>query len=457
MLLSKKTVKSLNESSSAPTGYYYLTDLTNPQQKFCKIIAPHVKKSNALTKKLEMGKRLEAKFSNWCKLLPDFQLEQGLLDGSYVGIPRVRGKVDFIVDNMIVEFKTKEKIPDSVEEIFEKYPNDLEQLVFYSALHPNNPEKNILLFMQDKKPFSINVFEVITKDFNSVKSLIRERIKLLDDAISSSTKEKPFKKLGQCRYHVHGCEFHDAGVCSCDKILPMDLSKLKESIEIKKSDEFKKKLDGKIKEFESMSSLKIYPNNIIAPRKQFMTNVLGIEKPEFGGMDEKFVVESCLSSALYKSKRNQLTIEEKEKLRQKLFDNRFSIPFNWLKLPSSDPDNEMILPYILTVSLSENNYGKPSPYHIVELGIICAGYGVNKGVILTIFPRLNKTINAFEITYKQGEIKNIQSMIRSVINEIEGAQKEEHLSMLHICPDFMDKDRDCPIREKCKAINEYCR
>jgi len=453
----EQTVKSLSDSSPAPSSYYFLTDLTNPQQKFWKIIAPHVKKSDALTKKLIMGNKLQTKFSNWCRLLPGFQIEEGLLDGAYVGIPRVKGRVDYIINNMIVELKTKEKIPESVNEVFEMYPNDLEQLVFYSALHPNNPEKNILLFMHDKSPFSIKVFEVITKNFDAIKSMIKERIKLLDEALSSSTKEKPFEKLGKCRYHIHGCEFHNAGVCRCDRISPIDLSKLKGAIEIQQSDEFKKKLEEKIKEFENSSSIKIYPNNIIAPRQQFMTNVLEIERSDFEGMSDKFVFRTCLSSAIYKSKLNQFAPEEKEKLQENLFDKRFSVPFSWLRLPSSSaPGNEVILPYIVTVNMTNSNYGRPSSYHIAELGIICASYDVNKGVILTMFPKLNKLVNAFEISYKQGEIKRTQDMIRNVINEIESAQKEEHLSMLHICPDFMDKNHDCPIQDKCKEINEYC-
>jgi len=454
----ERTIKLLNESTPAPNSYYFLTDLTNPQQKYWKIIAPHVKKSNTLTKKLIMGNKLQAKFSNWCRLLPDLQVEEGLLDGAYVGIPRVKGKVDYIINNMIVELKTKEKIPESIDEVFEKYPNDLEQLVFYSALHPNNPEKNILLFMQDKKPHTMKAFEIITKDFDVIKSLIMERIKLLDESVRSGTAvEKPFTKLGQCRYHIHGCEFHEAGVCRCDKISPIDLSRLKKAIDITVSDEFKRKLDEKAREFADASSTKIYPNNIIAPRKHFITNILELEKPSFEGMDEKFIFRTCLSTAIYKSNLAKFTPEEKIKLQEKNFDNRFSIPFNWLRLPSSsNPGNEISLPYITTVNLSDTNYGKPSLYHIAELGVICAGYGISKGVILTIFPKKNKTVNAFEVNYKSGEIKNMQDTIRSVINEIESAQKEEHLSMLHACPDFMNKSQDCPIQTKCKEIDDYC-
>ena len=451
----EQNVKSFNEASSAPSSYYFVTDLTNPQQKFCKMTAPHVKKDDSLTKKLILGKILERKFANWCRLLEGLQIEEGLLDGIYVGIPKVRGKVDYVIDNMIIELKTKEKIPLSINEIFERYPNDLEQLVFYSALHPSNPEKNILLFMQDKSPYSMKAFEVITKDFNTIKSLIRERIKLLDEALSSSVKEKPFEKLGKCRYYVHGCEFQQAGVCRCDKIPPIDLSRLKGAIEIKESTEFEKKLEEKTKEFESTSSTEIYPNNIIAPRQQFMKNVLEIEKPEFEGMDDKFVFKSCLSSAIYKSNLNQFASSEKEKIKEKLFDSRLSIPFRWLKIPSSSvPGNEITLPYIVTVS--DYNLNKPSPYHIAELGIICASYNTTKGITLTIMPKMNKLINAFEVSYKNKEIKNIQNMIRTIINEIESAQKEEHLSMLHPCPGFMNNNEDCPIQDKCKAINEYC-
>jgi len=454
MTIIEDSLKKLGESPATPTDYYYVTDLTNPQQKFWKTMSPHVKKSNDLTRRLIMGNRLQTKFTNWCKTLPNFMVEEGMLDGAYVGIPKVKGRVDYVIDNSIIELKTKEAIPKTIEEIFEKYPNDLEQLVFYSALHPAKPIKNILLFMESKKPYSITAFEIITKNFDAVKSIINERIKLLDETLGSKMADKAFKKLGKCRYYDGGCEFHESGACNCDKLAPLDLSKLKESIEIRPAIEFTKQLEQKRKEFENASSVDIYPNNIIAPRQHFIKNILELER-DFLGSGDKFVSQTCLSSAIYKTGLTQFDPQKKEELQKKTFDKRLTIPFKWLRLPSSSTStNETIMPYITAVSDYDKVAGYPTKYHVADLGIICASQNVSKGAIITISPKLNKAITVYEVQFKASEIKKTQETIRAVINEIESAQKEEDLHMLHACPDYMANE--CPIKEKCKQTGDFC-
>ena len=242
--------------------------------------------------------------------------------------------------------------------------------------------------MESKKPFNIIVFEVITNDFNAVKNIIKKRIKLLDTALDSSMKDKGHKLLGKCRYHLGGCEFREHEICSCHKLQPLDTTELEKAIDVKISYEFMKKLENSREEFEKATPVSIYINNIIAPRRQFMRSVLNIDS-DF--IDEFSEYKNCLYNAIRNSGFLNFDSKEKSDLLKKVFDERLKVPFEWLKIPSSsNPNGEMILPYISAVSKQDKFREAPAQYHIAQLGLTCASLGVDRGIIITIYPKVEK-------------------------------------------------------------------
>jgi hypothetical protein len=194
-----------------PDNYYFVTHLTNPANAYWSKKCPEVQMSNDLLRKLNLGKRLENMAGFWFRGLPDFLTEQGVLDGAIVAIPRVRGSIDFRVGENIIEFKTKDELPASVEDLKRKYPQDIEQLAFYSVLDTLKSKENYLVFMNSSPPYELKAFKVVTKDFGKIKNLLMSRIKLLDEAITNDD----YSKLGKCRYFSEQCQYEEQGACAC--------------------------------------------------------------------------------------------------------------------------------------------------------------------------------------------------------------------------------------------------
>jgi hypothetical protein len=134
----------------------------------------------------------------------------------------VMGKIDIRAGNSLYELKTKDNTPETVAEIVSSYPQDLEQLAFYSVIHPSNPRVNYLVFMKNSPPFDLKVFRVEINDANRIKSILTSRIDKLDRAIDNQDPSR----LGKCRYYDSGCEFRNSDVCSCDNLEPINIDAL---------------------------------------------------------------------------------------------------------------------------------------------------------------------------------------------------------------------------------------
>ena len=60
------------------------------------------------------------------------------------------------------------------------------------------------------------------------------------------------------------------------------------------------------------------------------------------------------------------------------------------------------------------------------------------------------------VSFNKEKLDSIKKLAKQVLDEIELAQSEADLKLLHQCPFYFDLNQDCEIRDKCKAINEYC-
>lgn len=135
--LLKEVIDQQLVEQQAPLNYYYVTHLTNPAQTFFSRLYPEIKKPPELARKLARGKQLHNFASVWFRTLPNVTVEEGAIDGAWVGLIGVRGKIDYHIGNSILEFKTKDNPPETPKEIISFYPQDLEQLAFYSIIHPS--------------------------------------------------------------------------------------------------------------------------------------------------------------------------------------------------------------------------------------------------------------------------------------------------------------------------------
>lgn len=438
---------------SIPENYYYVTHLTNPAQTFFSRLNTDVEMSPELAAKLAHGTQLHRFTSIWMKNLDDFIVEEATIDGAWVGISGVRGKIDYRIGDSILEFKTKDCPPETPDEIISLYPQDLEQLAFYSIIHPSKPDVNYLVFMKNSPPYDIKAYKIIIKDFGTIKSILKTRINVLNNAF----KTKDPSHLGQCRYHDSNCHFQSSGSCSCDELKPINISPLLKSVEIKYDEKFTKKLELARDSSEYSESSSLYTIDIIAPRKHYMK--LHYEfKPKYNeGISPSIDrYKALMWTSLQNLKRKhqiELSNSERQELYESQRESRLSFGFRWLKIKSSIHPEGEIVPYLLKVSqLRYLHYSNsPNEYHSAELGITCAAYGKSKGLIFVLYPNLDNLVRVFQVTYKNGT--SLLKLIKENIAIIEKAEKENNLLYLPPCPNYMNDNGECQLMNECNSPN----
>ncbi|MEE8168752.1 MAG: hypothetical protein V3T58_07775 [Candidatus Hydrothermarchaeales archaeon] len=427
---------------SMPKDYYYLTELINPAQSYWSRKHPEIERPKPLARRLARGKQLQRIASYWFRSLPNFAVEEGKVDGAWVGLDGVRGSIDYRFGKSVIELKTKTKLPDTADEIISLYPQDLEQLAFYSVIHTLGHDSNYLVFMGNSSPNDLKGFKVITREAGLIKGLIKNRMNELTKALE---KEDP-SYLGKCRYHGSGCHYGDSDKCFCKDLDPISSKVLVRAVEITEDAEFTKMLEDARDACKTSPSSSMTTFEIINPRKGFMKKVAGLDsKWVKDPLNEMY--ESCLWAAMNKLP-IKLNPEEKKEVIDSQLEERVHIAFRWAKLrKSGKPDGE-IIPYLKKISaIKDQAYTlKPAPYNIAELGIVCATYGKNTGYIFTVFPKIDKLCRVWRVTYKN--VDQLLKIIRRVIDTTENAEQTKDLHSLHKCEDFLC-NVSCPLWHEC--------
>ena len=449
-LLKEAMTQQLTEQPT-PIDYYYVTHLTNPAQAFFSRLCPEIRKPPSLARKLALGKQLHSRASVWFRTLPDFVVEEGTIDGAWVELPGVRGKIDYRVGDSIFELKTKNNLPETPEEIISFYPQDLEQLAFYSVIHPSSPKVNYLIFMNNSSPFNLKAFRVVTKDAGTIKSILIYRMNALNKSFETSDPSR----LGKCRYYEHGCEFHVSGSCSCDSAKSIDMSALQRSVRIDFDEDFTRRLENAKDTHGASDVFSLTTRDIIAPRKHYMETISGLESLYGGGERDEY--KACALESVNKLKERhgiELSRSEKQSLIETQREPRVRIGFRWLKLKSSIHPSGEIVPYLLNINLAYDPayVRNPSTYHLAELGIVCATYGKGKGLIIRVCPNLGKLVQVFHVTYEN--IDHIKQRVTQTVDSLERAEEKEDLLSLPPCPPFMNDGGKCPLMEECHSGEE---
>lgn len=450
-LIRKKINEKINEKNS-PKKYFYLTDLCNPIQTYWKFKKPENKKSQDLIKILSIGTKLHIVAGKWFQKIPGFIFEEGLLDGAYVDIPGVRGKIDFRIKNSLVELKTKPKLPENENEVMELYTQDLEQIIFYSVLHTEGLNENYLVFMLDKEPYSIKAYKVVTKKPHLIKEKINTRIKVLTKAIEDDDPSK----LGQCRYFKNNCEFKENQSCNCEDLKSLKYDYLQDSIELNYDEDFTKILQRSQEPINEEETF-YYKNNILSPRDYYLDKFTELEKEPYKN-ELRGEWESYLSQIVSDLEIAKLGESEKEDIKNSIKDKRLRLGFKWLKtINSSNPSNPYKnLPYLIKISGAQTSNGsiKPHSFPIADLGVVTANYGLNKGLLIVLYPNLDMKLNVFEIEFKDPN-KRLK-IIQEIMNNFEKLH-EDNLSInlldLPPCEDFFNEKNKCPMHKKCHEVS----
>lgn len=428
--------------------HFRITDITNPAQAYYSRKNQKVKIPQDIARKLAIGNHLHALASYWFRNLEGFCIDESDLDGIWLDIP-VTGRIDYRVGKNIIEFKTKSKIPETVVEVFSRYPNDLEQLVFYSLIDPSHPKINYLVFMNDKRPHGMKSFKVEITDRGRIKSLLLNRIKLIENAIENDDPSS----LGTCRYYESGCQFDREHICECKNSSPIETGNLANSIKISVDDDLTKKLMEIRNDSNTIDAFSVSLRDIIAPRKHYLQEVIG--NPPF--FEEKYPgYFACFNQSIKKIiEKNELipTKNETDTIGENKKDFRVRTPFRWINYKTTPKPEGVILPYTVKVSSGKNILSTKDPheYYITELGLICSLYGLDSGLIMVVYPELDKLVRVFRIKYRG--LKKVTESIKQRIDEIIKAEDEEDISLIVPCPSWMNDKGECPLMMDCHSGN----
>ena len=233
-------IKLLEQQTPKKKNYFAVTDICNPLQTYFKFKYPELFKHPIETqKKFVLGNRQHYLIEKKFEQLEGFEDKELILDGELMGIP-LKGRADAKINGSLWELKSKGALPENVDDLLQKHPQDIEQLAFYSLLDPTHPKENYLVMATYYNPTKYKVFCIKILNISKIKEIVINRINKLNNWLSSEEKiETPYR----CRYCSSDCIFKEKDFCSYfeNPSFPCEIGNC---IEITECPEIEEKLDG---------------------------------------------------------------------------------------------------------------------------------------------------------------------------------------------------------------------
>jgi len=429
-LSEQKTIKRKN--------YFGVTDICNPLQTFFKLKYPEKFVDSIETKKkFSLGNKQHKISEKKFEKIEGFVDKEIILDGELLGIP-LKGRADAKINQSLWELKSKEDLPRDINSLIEKYPQDIEQLSFYSLLDPSNPVENYLIFTTHLGSNNYKAFKLKILDLGKIKNLALTRIKKLNDWLNDSNLPDFSYK---CRYCNGECIFKEESICNYfDKGgLPCEVIR---AIEITDAPEIEEML-SKIELFnkEELVTYSIY--NLITARKVINAEHSEILEEEYEGEDKrenKYFIQDLIYKLGYGISSKELeNLKEKARIKE-LYQNKSS----FIKFTSNG--EEKIFPLLIHISDSiySNSLNKVSDYKKSELGIHCLNNGFNKGYLIVYFPKQNNEIRVFEMSFNFD--KELINKLKNIVEILKNKDKDR-IKELNTCPSFIHEH--CAFKEIC--------
>lgn len=428
-----------------PKEYYYLTDLCNPAQTYWREKKPDVDRSVEVANKLAKGNRLQRIAFAWMRKIPDYVCEETHLFGEYQGIERVSGKYDMRLGDSIIEFKTKpESVPDE-ETVFEKYPQDLEQLIFYAALSPREAKTHYLVFQLDHQPYGLFVFRAEIRDLGMIRNILRQRVDNLDKALQNSDPAK----LGMCRYYEPGCDFEKAKVCNCSTLEKLSVKSIRRAISLTIDEEKKVELESfMLKEGKSSGEL-LHPWNLLVPRRHFLNNLQGTVSDDDRD-DSKESSMEALRKAVYRAKKLKPDASELAEARAKCLDLPIMKTWRWIAIHGTwtGEKRKRVVPALLRVNQSSKPSLGLNDIYKAQLNIARIVSRTAQGVVIVAYPNAGDKIQAYTLSSEPSDLRGGERLLRDSISLLNKALGDSEIGLLDLCPPYL--------RMKCSSCPDYC-
>ncbi len=418
--------------------YLYVTDIINPAYSYYSRKYPGTEIPEYVYERMKSGEEIHFLARQWFEKVPGFSGSEIVINGAHSGM-NVIGRVDFMINDSVVEFKTKNVYPISEDSVMNVYISDLEQLLFYSVLNSNFSEINYLVFFSEMK---FTVYRIKILDKKTITNEITYRVDMIKRSISNDD----ISGFQRCSYFSYGCPYSSAGLCKCNTLEKKSAGWFQNAIEIEEDENLEEKLALIYENQENFIDLRFY--DLIYPRKYYHKingdqQITGEVQEKTGKSFEKSNIKFALLDVIDSS---LLSVSGFERAERNLVstvnlygDDRYIIRNMY--------DENSISPYILKINNSYYEGKFPETYYS-ELAVTCARRNIETGIIIVVYPRLNYKIVVKEVFFNN---KRIIDTCRKKIDDINEAVKNKNPEILDLCPQFAIKS--CSFRS-CSCMKE---
>ena len=424
---------------------FRVTDIVNPMHAYFDIKNGNLVDPPDLKSKFDYGNRMENKVKNILLKDPNFTVSQGDVCGDSWGLNDVRGRIDFRLGDMLIEFKTSEEdVPDE-EAVFCNHPQDLEQLILYVLFTNRQRDEHRLLYLTGRYPENnIRCFKVKIRNAKKVAEYFVQR----RDKLKESLKTSNYSGLGKCRYFSSLCKFKINHMCSCSTEQDIDIQRVKENVSL----EFiRGDLDTKINDYIKNKDSFLGFWDIFTPRRFFLSETHPFEF--LGGFDnenrENFQLRKQIEYDLQSKgliKRNMLGDAY-----PKFSEEYLSIEID--KNAGSEKKQTKKFPIIIRVSNQKTGGGeyKLRSSYKAQIGLICSLTKSDIGYIFVFFKNSNTGILKKLKFTNLRKIKATSSKL--MLNIQKSLAGNIPPSKLPECPEFI-KNKKC--YNDCLCNSESC-
>jgi len=417
----RESLQKLARGGPLPKKYFWVHDLINPAAAYWARKAPGVEEPPEIARRMASGKRRHKQAGYWFSSLPAFVLGEGRIEGAYVGLEGVVGKVDFLLDRSVLEYKTKVNLPSDVEVLWRLYPQDIEQTLFYAALLPGSSDTHYLVFDSGG---SFRAFRLRIRDKGSVRDLLARRMWQLREAISVDDPSR----LGQCRYFQPGCKFERTNVCGCGNLPLIDTANLRSAVEIKHDVEFERQAAAAYAN-AAFTPDEIWWWDLFSPRRRFLD-----EAPTYGSDSAKNAARWLLEEGVYAMGLSPGRARY-QAARERAANLGIRAPPGLIQAMRAK-EGSNIVPFVARAQHgSVKREWQVAPWFVAELAVACAVVDSSRGILFVVYPDDDQKVAAYDVSFPN--LDSIRRIITQAASEIRVAEKAKNPNLVPKCPAFM--------------------
>jgi len=402
-----------------------VTDLVSLRPAFYRLVGPPVALPAARQARIDQGRTLHRMLG--ARLAGEGTLEARVRRDGLVG------RIDLLAD-VPVEVKTATQSVEPAGIVAER-PEHVEQLGMYCALL-QRPVGRLLTLVGE--PGRVQDVQALDISFGSTERILLEMSRRAD-LLRAAWAAKSVEGLPRCPWFGRGCEFADAGVCSCNGNEPRSVPIPEEVIRVVPRNDVRERILSDLsKPFSLDESGPMWRfREILYPRRAYFERTSPV--PE--APSER---EVSLEKDLYA--RLSETLESGPAGEVALVPSRATVPVE-------EVTGFRGRPLLVRTSRAWQRYRAEelvprAPQYALELGLRCALTGTNSGYLVLGYERAGTDRDRLQLFTAQFDtVTPFSRLLRERTRALADALRDHAPATLVPCPDWMVAD--CPYRSEC--------